>query len=47
MGNIRKRLTIELDEQIFYAIKEYCVKCKITVREYLTQIIETEMKKIK
>lgn len=45
MGNIRKRLTIELDEQIFYAIKEYCVKSKITVREYLTQLIEAEIKK--
>lgn len=41
---MRKRLTIELDVHIFYAIKEYCVKNKITLREFLTQLIEEKMK---
>ncbi len=42
-GNI-KRLTIELDEDVFYALKEYCAKNKTTFKELLTEFITDKVK---
>lgn len=39
-----KRLTVELDEDVFYALKEYCVKNKITFKVLLTDLIKDKIK---
>ena len=38
-----KRLTIELDEEVFYALKKYCVENKITFKIALTSLIKEKI----
>ena len=38
-----KRLTIELDEDVFYDLKSFCVKNKITIKEFVTNIIKEKI----
>lgn len=38
-----KRLTIEIDEEVFYELKKYCVENKTTFRELLTSFIEEKI----
>ena len=38
-----KRLTIELNEDVFYALKEYCVKNKTTFKVLLTDFIKEKV----
>lgn len=45
MSDKNKRLTIELNENLFYQLKEFCVKNKITIKQYLTQLIINELEK--
>lgn len=39
-----KRLTIEIDEDVFYKLKKYCVENKTTFRNVLTSFIEDKIK---
>lgn len=38
-----KRLTVELEEDVFYGLKSYCVNNKITIKQLLTEIIKKEI----
>lgn len=45
MRDKSKSLIIEVDENLFYQVKELCVKKKITIKQYITQLIETDLNK--
>ena len=38
-----KRITIEVDEELFYKIKVYCAENKISVKELITNLITDEI----
>lgn len=38
-----KRLSIELEEDIFYALKSFCVKNKITIKNFITNLIKEKI----
>lgn len=38
-----KRLTFELEEDLFYSLKSYCVNKKISVKDYLTNLIKNNI----
>lgn len=38
-----KRITIEVDEEMFYQIKVYCAENKISVKELITNLIKDEI----
>lgn len=42
---MKKRLTIELDEDLFYSLKSYCVKNKTTFKEFVTNKVLKEINK--
>lgn len=39
-----KRLTFELDEEVFYKLKCYCAENKITFKDLLTEFIKEKVK---
>ena len=39
-----KRLTFELDEEVFYKLKCYCAENKITFKDLLTEFIKDKVK---
>lgn len=41
--NNNKRITIEVDEKLFYKIKVYCAENKISVKELITNLITHEI----
>lgn len=38
-----KRLTFDIDEQLFLEFKTYCVKHKISIKDLLTKIIQEKL----
>lgn len=42
--NNNKRITIEVEEELFYKIKVYCAENKISVKELITNLIKNEIK---
>lgn len=38
-----KRLSIELEEYIFYALKSFCVKNKTTIKDFITNLIKEKI----
>lgn len=40
---LTKRLTIELDEKVFYELKKFCVENKTTFKELITDFIEEKI----
>lgn len=38
-----KRIAIELDEDIYYKVKVYCATQKITIKEFLTDLIKDKI----
>lgn len=45
MDTDKKRLTIEIESDIFYAIKEYCALNKTTIKDFIVELIKTKIKK--
>lgn len=41
--NNNKRITIEVNEELFYKIKVYCAENKISVKELITNLIKDEI----
>lgn len=39
-----KRLTFDIDEELFCKFKIYCVKHKISIKDLLTKIIQEKLK---
>lgn len=40
-----KRITIEVDEELFYSFKIYCIKHKTTFKELITELIKEKIEK--
>ena len=38
-----KRIAIELSEEIYYKVKVYCATQKITIKEFLTDLIKDKI----
>lgn len=38
-----KRISIEIDEEIYYKVKVYCATQKITIKEFLTDLIKNKI----
>lgn len=38
-----KRITIEVNEELFYKIKVYCAENKLSVKELITNLIKDEI----
>ena len=38
-----KRLTIELDEDVFSALKIYCINNNISMKDFLTEYIKSKI----
>lgn len=45
MGDKTKRLTLELDEYLFYQLKEICVKNRTTIKQFVTELVKNELNK--
>lgn len=41
--NNNKRITIEVPEDMFYKIKVYCAEQKISIKDFLTNIIKEKL----
>lgn len=39
-----KRITFEIDDELFYMLKVYCIKNKITFRKFFTNHIKEKIK---
>lgn len=44
-GGYMKRLTFDIDQDLFYEIKIYCAKNKISIKDFITNLIKEKLKK--
>lgn len=38
-----KRITIEVDEEMFYKIKVYCAENKVSLKDFITNLIKEKL----
>ena len=38
-----KRITFDVDDDLFYDIKLHCAKNKVTIKEFLTNLVKKEI----
>ena len=43
-GGYMKRLTFDIDQDLFYELKIYCAKNKITMKDFITNLIKEKLK---
>ena len=41
--NNSKRITIEVDEEMFYKIKVYCAENKVSLKDFITNLIKEKL----
>lgn len=41
--NNNKRITIEVDEEMFYKIKVYCAENKVSLKDFITNLIKEKL----